>query len=419
MRGEELMRVSRMNWLIVAVVLMLAAAGCGTVEPTPTAVPPTEAAVPTEAPSEEAVVVGIAAGFTGVLEGFDVPAAAGAEIAVQELNEAGGILGRPVEVVTADTKSDVNQGARAGLEVIEQGADLMLVTPDFNWGGGAAREADKAGIAVFSMGAGSPKFGIEGIGRMAFTVGTPGSTDGAVSAEWGYDKGFRTAYLLLDDVTDYDKDQCRGFQQRWEELGGEILGSDTFKNSDPSIAPQVSRITALDAEPDLISLCSFPPGGAVAVKQLRDAGVNSAIVSNGAFDGDFWYKDSIPDLSDFYFITSASIWGDDPSPEVNEFVDTYVARTGERPQNNFSFYGYAAMHILARAAEAAGTTDGEAVVAVIEGFDQEPVAGMLVTFSEDAHIDTAREVRVIGVENGEHFVDEVRSVEKAPPLFAE
>ena len=66
-----------------------------------------------------------------------MPAATGAQMAVDEINAAGGILGRQVEVVTADTQSDINQGARAGQEVIEQGADIMLVTPDFNFGGGA------------------------------------------------------------------------------------------------------------------------------------------------------------------------------------------------------------------------------------------------------------------------------------------
>lgn len=255
---------------------------------------------PSASGSEEPIVIGIAAGFTGALESLDVAAATGAEIAVAEINAEGGILGRQLEIVTADTQSDVNQGARAGQEVIQAGADLMLVTPDFNFGGGAAREAQSAGMVVISMGAGSPKFGVQGIGDLAFTMGISGVTDGAVSAEWAYeDKGHRTAWLLIDDVTDYNKDQCRGFSERFTELGGEVLGSDTFKNSDPSVAPQVSRISALAEEPDIISLCSFPPGGAVAVKQIRDAGIAADIVSNGAMDGDYWFNETMPNLSDF------------------------------------------------------------------------------------------------------------------------
>ncbi len=351
--------------------------------------------------SDEPIVVGIAAGFTGILEGFDVPAATGAQMAVDEINAAGGILGRQVEVVTADTQSDINQGARAGQEVIEQGADIMLVTPDFNFGGGAAREAQAAGMVVMSMGAGSPKFGIEGIGDLAFTIGISGVTDGAVSAEWAYqDMGYRTAYILIDDTTDYDKDQCRGFQQRWEDLGGEILGTDTFKNGDTSIAPQVSRIVAGGTEPDVISLCSYTPGGAVAVKQLRDAGIGSAIVNNGAMDGTYWFEDTMPDLSDVYVITSASIHGNDPSEEVNDFVTQYTDQEGSAPPNVFAFFGYAAMKALALAIERAETTDGQAVATALEAFDKEPIAGIDVTFSDTLHIDPARTERILGIQDG-------------------
>lgn len=406
------MHFLKLTRLPVVIVVMVVLAAC-------TAAQPEGGGEPAGEEAGEPIIFGIAAGYSGILEGFDVPAATGAEIAIDELNASGGILGRPIEVVTADTKSDINQGSRAGLEVIEQGADVMLVTPDFNFGGGAAREAQNAGIVAISMGAGSPKFGVEGIGTLAFTMGMPGSTDGAIMAEWGYEQGFRTAYLLLDDVTDYDKDQCRGFQERWEALGGEILGSDTFKNSDTSVAPQVSRISALAAEPDYICLCSFPPGGAVAVKQLRDAGIDSAIIGNGAFDGDFWFKDSIPGLSDFYFVTSASIWGNDPSEEVNAFVENFTEKTGERPQNIFAYFGYAAVHMLARAIERAGTTEGEAVASALESFAQESVAGILISYTDGTHIDTMRQARVIQVDNGVHSVVEVRPVQEAPPLFEE
>ena len=376
------------------------------------------ASAPGSTPSGDPIVIGIAAGFTGVLEGFDVPAANGAQMAVDELNASGGMLGRPVEVVTADTKSDINQGSRAGQEVLEQGAELMLVTPDFNFGGGAAREAQNAGVVVMSMGAGSPKFGIEGIGDLAFTMGISGVTDGAVSAEWAYeDMGYRTGYILLDDTTDYDKDQCRGFEQRWEELGGEIVGSDTFKNTDTSIAPQVSRILELDEAPDVISLCSYTPGGAVAVKQLRDAGIDSAIVNNGAMDGDYWFAESMPDLSDVYVLSSVSIHGNDPSPEVNDFVTAYTEREGSAPPNGFAYFGYAAVLALADAVETAGSTDGEGVATALEAFDQHPVAGIETTFSPDLHIDPARAERILQIQNGEFSVAAVRSVESAPPLF--
>lgn len=369
-----------------------------------------------EASSGDPIVIGYAGGFTGDLEAFDGPGLTGAELAVDEINESGGVDGRPLELITADTASDPNQGSRAGTELLEQGADVMLVSPDFNFGGGAAREAQKAGVAVISVGAGSPKFGVQGIGPLAYTMGISGVTDGAASAEWAFEKqGYRTAYVLLDDVTDYDKDQCRGFETRWEELGGELLGKDTFKNDDPSVAAQVSKIRNLPSEPDVIVLCSFPPGGAVAVKQLRDAGVESAIVSNVSMDGDFWFEETIPRLSDFYFLSSASMWGNDPDEEINEFVKAFREEAGQ-PQNAFGLYAHAAVQALARAIERAGSTEGEAVAEELNQFDNEDLI-VSVTFEPDVHIDTVREERVMAVQNGKHEVDDVRSAESQPPLF--
>jgi branched-chain amino acid transport system substrate-binding protein len=403
------------RWLAVvaALAFALAAAACGSTSDDE------DDGGAAETTSGEPIVIGSAVALTGPISAFDLPALQGTQIAIDEINENGGILGRQVRHVRSDTKSDINQGARAGLEVLQQGADAMIVTLDFNFGGGAAREAQKAGKVVIAPGAGSPKFGVQGIGNMAYTLGIAAQTDSTVAAEWGIEeKGFKTSYLLLDDVTDYDKDQCASFKQVWTELGGEILGEDTFKNGDPSVAAQVSRIRALPAEPDLIMLCSFPPGGAVAVKQLRDAGINSAIISNGAMDGRFWFEDSIPNLSGFYFTASASVWGDDPSEQINESVEALVAEHGQ-PQSYFTVLGYIAVYAIKAAMEEANSTDGADMVAVMDTWDKENVGGLELTFTPEQHIDSAREERIIEVNNGKHRVVSVRAAKKQLPLFGE
>jgi branched-chain amino acid transport system substrate-binding protein len=74
-------------------------------------------------------------------------------------------------------------------------------------------------------------------------------------AEWAYKtKGWRTGYVLLDNMISYTKSLCGSFATRWKELAGDqaLLGQDTFLNSDPSIAAQVIRITSLPKPPDLI-----------------------------------------------------------------------------------------------------------------------------------------------------------------------
>ena len=403
--------------VMIASMLLLAAVACGGDDDDDAAGTTGAATGTSDGGGGEPIVIGAAVAETGIIAPFDGPALNGARLAVEEINEAGGVLGRQLEIVVADTESDINQGARAGLEVIDQGADVMLVSPDYNFGGGAAREAQKAGMLVFSSSAGSPKFGVQGIGDLAFTMGIAATTDGAVAAEWGYeDEGFRTAYVLLDDIADYNKDQCRGFETRWAELGGEIAGEDTFSNDDPSIATQVTKIKSLATPPDLIILCSFPPGGATAVKQLRDAGVDAPIISNNGFDGDFWYKDSMPDLTDFYFTGPASLWGNDPSDQINSFTEKYVAQF-EQPQAVSAIGAYAAIYAMAEAMKATESTDGATLAAEIETWEHKDVGGLEVTFTPEQHIDSQREERIVALNNDEHTVAATRAAESQLPLF--
>jgi branched-chain amino acid transport system substrate-binding protein len=371
---------------------------------------------PTSGAAAKPIVVGIATAQTGFLSAFDAPAVSGALIAIDDINRAGGVLGRKLKVVRADSKSNINLGAQAGLSVISKGADVMLVTLDFNYGGPAAREAQKAGIVAISIGASSPKFGVQGVGPLAYTIGSNGDVEAYAESEWAYQKKkWRTAYLLLDDTTDANRTQCDSFATRFAELGGSILGRDTFKNPDPSIAPQITRIKGLSKAPDVIVLCSFPPGGAVAVQQLRQQGIDAPIIGNDAFDGDYWYKKTLPDLSDFFYNESSSIFGNDPDPKINAFWKKYTKATHRPPQVSFGGFGYSAVQALAVAIKRAGTTKGTAVAAQLNKFKNEPLL-LGTTFTPKLHIDTHRAGRMMEIQNGKHTVAAVVKPQKQPPL---
>ena len=142
-------------------------------------------------------------------------------------------------------------------------------------------------------------------------------------------EGWRTAYLLLDDILEYNKGICYGFDWMWREvLGGEVVGHDVYQNDDPSIQAQVDRIRALPEEPDIIENCSYIPGGASAIKQIRAAGINAPIGGGSSMTGTYW-QESVPGLSGHFVPEQASIYGDDPRPAVQEFLKKYEAKFGE------------------------------------------------------------------------------------------
>ncbi len=254
------------------------------------------------------------------MQAYDKPAQDAALIRIDEINKAGGLLGKKIKAVFADTKTDQAEGAKAGLAVLDQGADLVIVSCDYDFGAPAALQAQSAGKVSFFLCAESIKAGIPGVGPASFSASVLAAVQGATMAEWAYTKkNARSFYRLLDSWTVYNKGICDGFDWMMPHLKEAALaGSDTFKNDDASIASQITRIKSLPKEPDAIMLCTMMPGAVSAIKQIRAAGIKSMIINGSGVDGSYWLN-AVPDLSNFYVPVQGSIYGDDPNPKVTEF----------------------------------------------------------------------------------------------------
>jgi len=219
-------------------------------------------------------------------------------------------------------------------------------------------------------------------------------------AEWGYEeKGFKTAYLLVDDTLEFTKQSAYGFKTRWEELGGKLLGEDTFKQEDQSVASQINKIKSLSEEPEAVYLTSYMPGQASVIKQMRAAGLNMPILSEEDVDGDYW-KEAVPNVSDVYYATYASIYGDDPDEQINEMVERFEAKEGKLPETSAFLTGYALVQAVAKAVEGTGgSTDGTELQEQLETFEEEPLL-LTTSFDDKYHITLNRELRIMQIQDG-------------------
>jgi branched-chain amino acid transport system substrate-binding protein len=348
------------------------------------------------------IVVGFADSKSGWMNAYSGPSAAAAKMKIKEINAAGGLLGRQIKVVDADAKTDQVQGTKAGQAVLAEGADMVVVDCDFDFGAPAAQKAQAAHKISFFLCAGDAKAGVDGVGKYSFSGGNAAHLDGVAVADWGYkEKGYRTAYMLNDDTINYSKSVCAGFKYAWSHLeGAKLLGEDLFQNSDPSIAVQISRIKALPVKPDVIALCSYIPGGATAIRQLRAAGIMTPIVSGVAMDGTYWLA-AVPDLSNFYVSAFGSIYGDAPEPELNNFIKNYTAFSGKPPATAFPLTGYAMIELWSKAVERAGTVDTDKVVAELNKMHDEPTILGPRGFSPELHIQSKARYAIIGIDHGQ------------------
>lgn len=361
------------------------------------------------------IILGAAIAQTGFIAAYDADPAKAAEMAVKDINEAGGVLGRPLKLIYADTKSEIPQGAVAAMEVLDQGADIMIVTGDFDFGGTAARTANSQGKVAIAPFAADPKFGVEGIGPYAFSFSTASDTVGTVLAEFATSRGWKTAYALTQTTIQYDLSVSAAFQARFKEQNGDaaLVGVDTFTMDDASIATHITRIKALSPQPDVLLLSTFTPAGPGALRQLRTAGLTMPILSGEDMDGDYWLE-SVPDLSNFYFAAMGSIFGDDPRPDVKKFIDDFTALHGNHPSTAHTLTGYSVIQGIKVAAERAGSIKSDAIKAEFEKFKDEPLLVGPTSFDEKTHINFKRPMVIMQVQGGKHSVVELRTPEKIP-----
>lgn len=388
---------------IVGIVVALGglAGGCGEDEP-----PEGDAA-------RGAIVIGTANSLSGALAPFELAINGGMDVAVEEINRAGGVDGRPLRIVHVDAKSDLNLSATATLEAIEKGADVVVPMCDADLGGPGARAANAKGVLAITC-AGGPGLGRQTIGPLTFNTYTGSPTESAINAEYAYrEKGWRMAYVLCDQLLEYSKVACEAFKTRWTELGGEVVGEDAFLQSDASIAAQVTRLNNAP-DPDVLMLASYP-GGSPALKEIR-AAYDGPIMLTASFSGTFWLE-ATPGLSDVWVPAFGSSYGDDPRPKMNEFFDEYARQTGEPAiVDSYPILGYSTVQTIAKGIETAGTTDGEQLGKALDSFtDVELLAGQ-TTYTPSCHVPVGREMLMIEYQDGKpHSTDEFVKPEKVPP----
>jgi branched-chain amino acid transport system substrate-binding protein len=349
------------------------------------------------------IPIGAATSFSGWMAAFDKNPTRAAELAVEDINAKGGVLGKKLKIVHVDTKTDQALTAKAAQELVSQGVPMIMTACDFDSGAPAALVAQKAGVLAMSSCGADIKYGNLTIGNDVFTMASDAAATGAIMADWATKKmGWKKAYVLLDTFIEYDKSLCRGFVERFKELNGagSIVLEDSFKNADVSVASQISRFNALPEKPQAMMLCSVPPGLASALRQFRSAGINIPVLAGTGGDGSAWHS-AVPGLTDYYHNNySADAGVTEPRPDAEAFFKKYEAKYGERPGSGQGVTGYSVIEAWAKAAQRAGSTAPDKVRAELEKFKDEPLLAGLTTFTPKLHINEERPMLIIETKEG-------------------
>jgi ABC-type branched-subunit amino acid transport system substrate-binding protein len=192
----------------------------------------------------------------------------------------------------------------------------------------------------------------------------------------------------------YFKNVTAAFEARWKQLGGTIVAKETYQSlGGNNVQNAVSRLNGVKADVIVTSTAGAFGALSTLISGLRTLGNDTAILNSWAGDGTYWLPKS-PKVTNYYFVTFASVFGDDPSKAVNTLAKQVKAGTGG------FVTGPAAIDGLVTAINRAhGSTKGAALAAQLEKFKKVPTVSGLVSFSTSLHTVFGRQYRVIKIQD--------------------
>ncbi|HXH88097.1 MAG TPA: ABC transporter substrate-binding protein [Gaiellaceae bacterium] len=350
----------------------------------------------------EPIVIGWAFDSSGNMAPFDNPALAAAKIRVEQLNEKGGVGGRPFEIKTCDTQNNDPAKAKAcASQLLGDGADVMFVTCDVDFATPVVQESINDGKLTIAPCIGTDQMGPKRFGekgKLAFSFGNVAQDEGSAMAEFAWAQGWKTAALATNTLLVYFKNIVQAFDARFTELGGEIVGRETYATGANNVGAAVSRLNGEKADVIVTSTAFGELPGLVS--GIRALGNETPILNSWAGDGTYWVTKN-PQVTNYYAVTYASIFGDDPNPEVKDLIAKLTAGNAAPGTGGF-ITGAAAIDGVATAIDrAGGSTDGAALATEMEGFTSVETISGNVNFSTELHSVFGREYRVIKVDNNE------------------
>ena len=318
------------------------------------------------------ILVGMYGSLTGDGASFGQSSVEGAQLAVEELNNAGGLLGgRKIRLLVEDDQSKPDEASNAVTKLITQDKVVAVL------GEVASRRSLAAGPVCQKyqtpmISPASTNERVTAIGDYIFRVCFIDPFQGEVLAKFAYnDLKARKVAVLKDVQQDYSVGLTDAIQKTFQALGGEVLAPVSYSSGDADFKAILTQVRA--QKPDAMFVTGYYPEAAIIVRQARELGMKIPVLG-----GDGWVGDALKNgreaLANCFISNHYS--GDNPDPVVQNFVKTYRAKFNREP-DSIAALGYDAAKVLAAAITSSNSTEGPKVRDALAKADVPGVTGRL------------------------------------------
>lgn len=325
----------------------------------------------------------------------------GTELAVKDINAAGGLLGKQVKVVYEDTKSLATEVPNVVRKLIEQDKVVALL--------GEVASSNSIAAAPVLMQLKRPAIAptstnvkvtqdpsdLTKVNPYYFRACFVDTVQGKSMANFAYNNlGKKNAALIYNIAQDYNKALAAIFKDRFTSIGGTIVDEETYPTDTQDFKPLLTKIK--NKNPDVIITPNTYAESGLILKQAKELGMDNFIFIAGDSTHapqviDIAGEDAVKNL----YLTTLYV-GDDPDPKAKAFADKYKAAYNADPNSNACF-SYESMMVLAEAIKKAGKADPEAIRTALEGIKDVSVPSGTFTMDAATHNPLNKPVVVIKV----------------------
>jgi len=371
--------------LIIAVFAVVAFAGCS-------------GGKESEYTEPDEIIIGANYELSGAVAQYGAMTMEGIQLAVDEINAAGGINGKQVRLVVIDNKSDNNESKTVATRLATQEKVLAILGPATS---GAVKAtttvSEQYGVPVITCSGTTDDVTVVNgkVNQYIFRTCFNDSFQGNVMANFvTNDLKYKKAVILSDNSNDYSMGLAASFKNVFTENGGTVTAEENFTAGDKDFSAILTKIKGKDF--DMIYLPAYYEEAGLIIKQARSMGINAPIFGGDGFDDTRLNEIAgNSNLNNVFF--SGHYSSQDTTPIVVDFVKMYKEKTGKAP-NSFNALGYDLAKFVLKAVEGAEKYTPEDVAkAIMQVKDFEGVTG---TFTLDENHNPVKSAVVLELKDG-------------------
>jgi branched-chain amino acid transport system substrate-binding protein len=300
----------------------------------------------------DTIKVGVYGDTTGATSSFGQSTKNGIQLAFEEINAAGGVNGKKLEMVFEDDQGTPEKAKTVISKLINQDKVVAVLGEVASSNSlAAAPVAQEAKVPMITPSSTNPKVTQVGdfISRVCFIDPFQGSVMAKFAANTLKAK---TAAVFGDNSSDYSKGLTEFFEQEFTKLGGTVITKQTYAQKDQDFKAQLTQMR--DQKPDVIYIPGYYSEVGIIAKQARELGMNQPLLGGDGWDSPELWKLGGANLKNAYISNHYS--ADNPQPEIQNFVKAYTAKFST-PPDSLAALAYDSAKVLADAIKRAGGTD--------------------------------------------------------------